>query len=80
MTNYYDYYTHKFYYPDTPNPFKAPPKTYKPSQAGRKKNISNEILEHTQNVMSQIEKGDNDNGKTDTQWCFYKLIYENRLF
>ena len=38
MTHYYDYYTHKFNCPDTPNPHKAPPKHYAPSKAGGKRN------------------------------------------
>lgn len=62
MTHYYDYYTHKFNCPDTPNPYKAPPKTYKPSKAGQKKYVSNEILEHTQDN----KKGGNNSAKTDT--------------
>lgn len=60
MTHYYDYYNHKFNSPNTPNPHKAPPKTYKQSQAGRKK-------EHTQDTTPQTIKGGNKNGKTNPQ-------------
>ena len=58
MTHYYDYYNHKFNSPDTPNPFKAPPETYKPSQAG--KNLCGSNCESNING-----KGDVDNGKTN---------------
>lgn len=59
MTHYYDYYNHKFNSPGTPNPYKAPPKTYMPSQAGKGEKICGE---------SHIKgKGNVDNGKTNPQ-------------